>query len=287
VTTPTEGLTGLVVILLAAFTAGVALELRWSAASIAALLAAVVPLSADLADWTFAALLVLAAWSAGAVVGRRSQAVRTAEGERDAAAAHERARIARELHDIVAHRVTTTVVQAQAARATLTTDPEATLRSLESIDIAARQALSELRDLLGVLRDGVDPEARRPQPGLGDLPRLVDDARRAGLPVSLTIENEPHDLEPGPSLAAFRIVQEALTNVVKHADAAPTEVIVRRAGNALEVCVADSGPGGPIRAGGHGLIGMRERAAVYGGAVDAGAQNGGGFVVRATIPVRQ
>jgi signal transduction histidine kinase len=220
------------------------------------------------------------------VLRRRAAAVRTAEGERDAAATLERARIARELHDIVAHRVTTTVVQAQAARATLSTDPQATLRSLDAIDRAGRQALSELRDLLGVLRDGGAAEERQPQPGLGELRRLVDDAHTSGLPVTLVIEGEPLDVEPGPALAAFRIVQEALTNVVKHAHAAATEVVVRRTGDVLEVCVADAGPGGAIRGGGHGLVGMRERAAVYGGRVEVGERRGGGFVVRATNPVR-
>jgi signal transduction histidine kinase len=284
-TSPTEGLTGLIVLALAAFTAGLAIPLPWAAASLVALLAAVVPVSADLADWSFAALLLGAAAAAGSVLRRRAEAVRVAEIERDAAAASERARIARELHDIVAHRVTTTVVQAQAAKATLATDPESTLRSLEAIDRVGRQALSELRDLLGVLRGDDEPEERRPQPGLVELRRLVDDARAAGLPVTLAIEGEV-EVESGPALAVFRIVQEALTNVVKHAHAATTEVVVRQTGNALEVCVADAGPGGPVRAGGHGLVGMRERAAVYGGSVEAGEREDGGFVVRATVPVR-
>ena len=285
-TIPTQGLTGLVVLLLAAFTAGLALELIWSTVGLAALTGAVATLSADVADWAFGALLVAAAWFAGAVLRRRGDALRIAEGERDAAAAGERARIARELHDIVAHRVTTTVVQAQAAKATLGNDPAATLRSLDAIDQAGRQALSELRDLLGVLRDGDAQEERQPQPGLGDLRSLVDDARAAGLQVTLAMEGEPLALAPGPSLAAFRIVQEALTNVVKHAGAAPTEILVRHAGDALELRVTDAGPGGAVRGGGHGLVGMAERAAVYGGSVEAGAGADGGFVVHATIPVR-
>ncbi|MGN6799085.1 MAG: sensor histidine kinase, partial [Gaiellaceae bacterium] len=285
-TTPTQGLTGLIALLLAAFTAGLALGLPSGTAGLAFLLGAVATVSSDLADWAFGALLVVASWSAGAVLRRRGDAVRAAESERDTAAAAERARIARELHDIVAHRVTTIVVQAQATKATLGADPAATLRSLDAIDAAGRQALAELRDLLGVLRESDLPEERAPQPGLDDLRGLIDDARAAGLPVTRAIEGELLGVEPGPSLAAFRIVQEALTNVVKHAHAAPTQVRIRQSGDALEVRVTDAGPGGAIRTGGHGLVGMRERVSVYGGSIEAGEDAAGGFVVQATIPVR-
>ncbi|HEY0417577.1 MAG TPA: histidine kinase, partial [Gaiellaceae bacterium] len=234
----------------------------------------------------FAALLVSGSWFAGLLMRRRAEALRAAERDRDAAATSERMRIARELHDIVSHRVTTVVVQAQAAHATLATDPEATRRSLEAVDVAGRQALAELRDLLGVLRTDGGAGGRAPQPGLEDLPRLVDEARARGVPASLTVEGAAYDVEPGIALAAYRVVQEALTNVAKHAGSAPTEVLVRYGSGALEVHVVDTGPGGPARRRGHGLVGMEERAALYGGSVQAGEAAGGGFAVRLALPVR-
>ena len=268
-TTPTEGLTGVVALLLAAYAAAAYAERGSALAGLVALLLGVAAVSKDAADWVFAAVLACATWLAGAAVRRRAALART----------NERAHIARDLHDIVSHRVTAMVVQAQAAAALVDADPAGARRSLAAIDESGRQALAELRDLLGVLR-GSDALDRTPRPGLADLTRLVDDARTAGLPVHLRVEGEPFAVEPGLGLAAYRIAQEALTNVVRHAGAARTEVVLRYGDRELEVRVTDAGPGS-----GHGLLGMRERAAVYGGSVEAGA-TGEGFTVRASLPVR-
>lgn len=282
-TTPTQGLTGLVIFVIAA--ASVAATGRATAfVGLALLLAALVPQVRDAGDWLFAALLVGAAWTAAVLLRRRTSALNIAEADRDAAAERERARIARELHDIVAHRVTTMVVQAQAAHA----DPEAApaVRDrLESIEEAGREALAELRDLLGVLRT-VDDVSRAPQPTLADVPELVAGVRSAGVPIELSLVGEPYPVEPGIGLTAYRIVQEALTNVAKHAQAACAEVVLRYEPQELVIEITDDGAGVADVNGGNGLIGMRERVLVYGGTLDAGVRHEGGFAVRARLPVR-
>src|SRR5581483_2241894 len=209
-TTPAAGLTEAIVLVAAAHAAAAYTPLRPALACLGALLVALVP-SHDVADWTFAALLATAAWVAGLVLRRRGAAVVTARAERDAAASAERARIARELHDIVSHRVTTIVVQAQAGSALAEQEPAAARRAFAAIDEAGRQALAELRDLLDVLRGGDEPGERGPQPGLDDIGDLVADSRETGLPVELVVEGDPYEVEAGLGLAAYRIVQEALT----------------------------------------------------------------------------
>jgi signal transduction histidine kinase len=215
------------------------------------------------------------------------------EAERDAqaqiAAAAERARIARELHDVVAHNVSVMVVQADGASYTLDTDPDRAREALGAIAGTGRQALAEMRRLLGVLRqdkDGTDPE-RAPLPGIGQLGELLEHTRAAGLAVGLTVEGVPQPLPDGAALAAYRIVQESLTNTRKHAGPMATaQVTLRYLEDALVLRITDDGPG-PAPAsdgGGHGLTGMRERVAVYGGWVQAGPNAGGGFQVTARLP---
>jgi signal transduction histidine kinase len=237
------------------------------------------------------------AWLAGRMVRQREVHARVAE-ERSAAldrervanaraaAAEERAQIARELHDILSHSVSVMVVQAGAERMAQGTDRAATGETLEAIEKTGRQALIEMRRLLGMLRVGGEPPAHTPQPTLGELDELVAQVREAGLVVELHVEGEPAALPPAVAVSAYRIVQEALTNVLKHAGPARARVVVRYASRGLELEIADDGRGSAaVGEAGHGLVGMRERVALYGGDFDAGTRNGGGFVVRARLPL--
>jgi signal transduction histidine kinase len=204
------------------------------------------------------------------------------------AVAEERARIARELHDLVAHNVSVMVVQAGAERHALAPGQESTREALSSIERSGRQALAEARRLLGVLRQGDDQEALEPQPGVARLGDLVEQVRRAGLAAELTVEGDPVELPAGIDLCAYRVVQEGLTNALKHAGPAHAHVRLRYAPARLAVEVTDDGPGVPQADGdraGHGLVGMRERVALYGGRIDAGPRPEGGFAVRAELPL--
>jgi signal transduction histidine kinase len=248
-------------------------------------------------DFFFPVVVFGGAWLAGRTVRQREVHARVVE-ERSAAldrervanaraaAAEERAQIARELHDILSHSVSVMVVQAGAERMAQGSDRAATGETLEAIERTGRQALSEMRRLLGMLRVGGEPPAHTPQPTLRELDELVAQVREAGLPVELEIEGEPAPLPLGVAVSAYRIVQEALTNVLKHAGPAQARVVVRYTGRGLELEIADDGRGA-AGAGdaGHGLVGMRERVALYGGDLDAGTRNGGGFVVRARLPL--
>jgi signal transduction histidine kinase len=215
------------------------------------------------------------------------------ETERDAqaqiAVATERARIARELHDVVAHNVSVMVVQADGASYTLDTDPARAREALTAIASTGRQALAEMRRLLGVLRrddDGTDP-GRAPLPGIGQLGELLEQTRAAGLPVALTVEGVPRPLPDGAALAAYRIVQESLTNTRKHGGPMATaQVMLRYLEDALVLRITDDGPGPAANSdgAGHGLTGMRERVAMYGGWVQAGPKTGSGFQVTARLP---
>jgi signal transduction histidine kinase len=219
------------------------------------------------------------------------------EAERDAeaqiAAVAERARIARELHDVIAHNVSVMVVQADGASYALDADPGRAREALAAISATGRQALAEMRRLLGVLRREEEggTSARAPQPGIGELGELLEQARGAGLPVSFTVEGEPLPLPGGIALAAYRIVQESLTNTRKHAGpVASASVTLRYSDAALVLAISDDGRGdlgGAAMPGatGHGLTGMRERVAIYGGSVAAGPRRGGGFEVVATLPL--
>lgn len=225
------------------------------------------------------------------VLGDRDRRLQLAERERDVAAreavVEERARIARELHDAIAHNVSMMVVQAGAERRTLS-EESPTHEVLETVEQIGRSALTEMRRLVGMLRsDEDDPLA--PQPGLRDLPMLVTQVRDAGLPVELVVDGAPRELPVGLELSAFRIVQEALTNALKHAGAdAHATVRVSYGADSLELEVVDDGAGAPVTigGGGHGLVGMRERVALYGGRFEAARRVGGGFTVRVLLPIR-
>jgi signal transduction histidine kinase len=212
------------------------------------------------------------------------------EAERDAqskvAAAAERARIARELHDVIAHHVSVMVVQADGAAYALRSDPQTTETALHAISRTGRQALNEMRNLLGVLRTDGDRAQLAPVPGLGELRELLDQARAAGLAVTYTLSGTPRDLPEGAELAAYRVVQESLTNTRKHAGlAASAAVTLRYQPDGLTVEVTDDGLASPAPgSGGHGLAGMRERIEMYGGTVQAGPLEGGGFRVVARLP---
>jgi signal transduction histidine kinase len=225
------------------------------------------------------------------VVGDRERRAQIAERERDIAAreavVEERARIARELHDAIAHDVSMMVVQAGAERRVLDGKNGTTSEVLETIERIGRGALTEMRRLVGMLRgDAGDPLA--PQPGLDDLPTLVGQVREAGLPVELHIDGERRELPVGIELSGYRIVQEALTNALKHAGQAHASVRVHYGVDSLELVISDDGGGAsaPVAGGGHGLVGMRERVALYGGRLDAGRRPSGGFAVRVLLPIR-
>jgi signal transduction histidine kinase len=201
--------------------------------------------------------------------------------------ADERARIARELHDVVAHSVSVMVVQAGAALHTLPADDVDTAESLGSIETTGRQALVELRHMLGILRQADDEQGLTPLPGIAQVGVLCEQIREAGLPVDVRVEGQATTLPPGLDLAAYRIVQEALTNTLKHAGAAHACVTIRYGAHSLELEITDDGQPGAstVDGAGHGLVGMRERVALYGGVLDAGRSAEGGFGVRARLPL--
>jgi signal transduction histidine kinase len=212
------------------------------------------------------------------------------EADAQAAASAERGRIARELHDVVAHHVSVIAVQAGAARRVAETRPDSAKEALASIEATARQAGVELRRLLGVLRKGGHGgRPLAPQPRLDELAQLVQQARAAGLAVELTVEGERRPLPAAVHLSAYRIVQEALTNTIKHANASAATVLVRYRPRQLELEVADNGRGvvddSELATGGHGLVGMHERVDLFGGELTVGPRHGGGFKVSARLPL--
>lgn len=224
-------------------------------------------------------------------VGGRDRQLRLAERERDVAAreavVEERVRIARELHDVIAHHVSTMVVQAGAERRVLPAEQEETREVLGTIERVGRGALTEMRRMVAMLRQ--DPaDELVPQPSLADVPELVTQMRAAGLPVELRLAGEPRALPVGIELSAYRIVQEALTNSLKHAPGAQALVEVRYGPDELEIVVRDDGsaPTEEVEGGGHGLVGMRERVSMFGGRFEAGRQQAGGYAVRVLLPVR-
>ncbi|MEV0587815.1 histidine kinase [Nonomuraea sp. NPDC050310] len=240
---------------------------------------------------------------------RASRLERAREADARAAKAEERSRIARELHDVVAHHVSVMTVQAAAARRVLTEDPEQAREALSAIESTGRVAMREMRDLVGVLRS---PAERGPQPGMESLPMLVEQMREAGLATDLVVEGEAAPLPAGVDLAAYRLIQEGLTNSLRHAGTAARAVVtVRHRPGELDVEVLDDGQGaatagsperggpgdrsagerGPGEAGrgergrGHGLVGIRERVAIYGGILKVGPRPGGGFEIQARFPL--
>jgi signal transduction histidine kinase len=256
---------------------------------------------ADPAPWgeaVFGAVVMFVAWYVGRRLRMRqeraAQLLREQAAEARRIVIEERARIARELHDVVAHRVSLMTVQAGAAKAVAAQDPEGALRAMGAVEEAGRQALEELRHLLGVLRPETDPDGLGPQPGLADLPRLVEQIRRAGLDVSLATDGVAAELPARVDLSAYRIVQEALTNVLKHAGpGAHSQVRLGSDSSGIVIEVLDDGCGATVLPGldpddagarGHGIVGMRERARLLGGTLDARPRPGGGFSVVAHLP---
>jgi signal transduction histidine kinase len=256
-------------------------------------------------DFVFVTVVFGGAWLLGrALRGRGLQAAqlqqRAAQLEADqqaqarAAVAAERARIARELHDVIAHSVSVMVIQAGAAEQLLEDTPERARGPLEAVQDTGRQTILELRRLLGILREDGQELSLAPQPGLAGLELLMEEMRLAGLSVQLRVEGQPGRLPPGIDLAAYRIIQEALTNTLRHAGPAHAEVLVRYQQHAVELEVLDDGNGpgpnnGASGASGHGLVGMRERVALYGGTLEAGPRTttkaaGTGYAVRARLP---
>jgi signal transduction histidine kinase len=217
---------------------------------------------------------------------RAARAEREREARARAAVTEERARIARELHDVVGHSVSVMTVQASAVRRLLRPDQKREREALLVVERTGREALAEMRRMVGVLRRPEEAPALAPQPSVEHVDKLIEQAREAGLPVELRVEGDPLPLPAGVDLTAYRLVQEGLTNALKHARAERAEVIVRYEDGAIEVAVSDNGRGrGSDDGGGHGLVGMRERVAVYGGELDAGPGPEGGFRLRAKLPV--
>jgi signal transduction histidine kinase len=203
-------------------------------------------------------------------------------------AAHdERTRIARELHDVIAHSVSVMVIQAGGARLVMGGEPDRAEESLRRVERAGREALAELRRLLGILGDG-DPHALAPQPGLGDIAPLLAQAQALGISAKLRIDGDPVPVAPALDLCAYRIVQEALTNAIKHAAPAHASVDVRWGHSVLELEISDDGrrsSAGKRTVGGHGIPGMRERVALHSGSLETGVRPNGGFTVYARLPL--
>lgn len=298
--------TPLVALLLAVYSvarhAGLRPALTGAAVATAAALASNFRLpDAGIDEFGFTVVLISWPWFAGWALRNHALAhaallerAALLEADRDyraaAAVTAERARIARELHDIVAHCVSVMVLQAAAAGEVVERDPARAKDVLQAVGATGRDALVELRRLLTLMRTGNAPPALSPQPGLADLDALTAQVRAAGLPVRLTIEGDPDQVPPSLGLAAFRIVQEGLTNALKHAGPAQAEVVVLCRPDVLSVTVSDDGrgcqrPRDPVAAEGQGLAGVRERVGVYGGILEAGAASNGGFRLAAELPM--
>ncbi|HZG97977.1 MAG TPA: sensor histidine kinase [Nocardioidaceae bacterium] len=253
--------------------------------------------NADLQDVAVNYLVFATAWLLGDNTRtRRERAARLedqvlqAERDRDLearrAVVEERNRIAREMHDVVAHHVSLMVVQAEAGPLVVERDPATAVQAFDAIGATGKQALTEMRQLLGVLRDD-EPAGRMPQPGADQLPHLVDQVRAGGLPVDLDVGGDVRPLPPAVDLSLYRLVQEALTNVSRHAGEARAHVQVRYSQDEVLVSVVDDGVGGrqPTRSGGHGLVAMRERVTLVGGTLSVGAVPAGGWSVTASLPL--
>ena len=254
-------------------------------------------------DFLFTALLVFGPWLVGRIVAARNELAaelrdkanrleREQEKQAQLAVAQERTRIARELHDVVAHNVSVMVVQAAAARRMIDHDASKAKEALGSVEQTGRSALREMRRVVGMLGQADEELALAPQPSVDELDWLIERAREAGLEVDLTIEGEKKRLESGVDLSAFRIVQEALRNTLKHAGPARAQVTLRYREHDVEVDVSDNGRGvrAPLDNGavtGHGLLGMRERVAMLGGEIEAGYRKDGGFGVHARLPLER
>jgi signal transduction histidine kinase len=250
------------------------------------------------ADTTHSMLAAGAMWFVGYGVRERRRYLAEEQAQRERAEAErgrlavreERVRIARELHDVVAHTLSVVTFQAGVGRKVGATRPAEAMLALRAVEVTGRSALEELRRILGLLRDDeAEQPSLAPAPGVGDLDELASTVRAAGIPVAVMVTGQTAALPPAVSLTVYRIVQEALTNVVKHAGDAEASVRVRLGPDGVLVTVSDDGrgtamPGAPGAAR-HGIVGMRERAAAFGGTLEAGPAPGGGFRVRAFLPV--
>jgi signal transduction histidine kinase len=236
--------------------------------------------------WTIAFALGRKFQEADEARERAARAEREREERARSAVTEERARIARELHDVVGHSVSVMTVQASAVRRLLRPEQKREREALLIVEQTGREALAEMRRMVGVLRRPEEAPALAPQPSLEHVGKLVEQAREAGLPVELRVEGEPLSLPAGVDLTAYRLVQEGLTNALKHARARRAQVLVRYGDGGIEVTVSDDGRGaGSGDGGGHGLVGMRERVTVYGGELEAGPRPEGGYRLRAKLPV--
>ncbi|MET0524650.1 MAG: sensor histidine kinase [Nocardioides sp.] len=252
-------------------------------------------------DYVFTPVLFAIGWLAGYALRERAEQAEAAEEraaraerDREAAAriavAEERARIARELHDIVAHAVSVMVLQVGAVRHKLPATLQEDADALTDVERTGRSALAEMRRLLGALRDDDEDAELSPQPGLDRVDALVEEVGRAGLPVQVAVEGEPYHLPRAIDLSAYRIVQEGLTNALKHAGASQAHVTLRYRVDQLEIDVRDDGRGASARnlnGGGHGLVGVQERVKIYRGEMSAGPADGGGFLLSARLPAKE
>jgi signal transduction histidine kinase len=302
-----DGMALLTTVLFASYTAGRQLRLRPAVVTIAVMVALVwsvlwrVP-DTGVYDWVFASIWIGGPGVAGAVFRHQLQRAEAlgarlawAEAEREeharAAVLEERVRIARELHDTVAHAVSVMVLHAGAVRSRLPAGTESEQAALSDAEGTGRRAIAELRRLLSVLRSADGPAATSPQPTLAELDGLVEESRKLGLAVALNVEGDRPTLEPAIEVSAYRIVQEALTNVRKHGRARSARVDLGFGPDWLRVRVADDGVGAASRAAvgasgnGHGLVGIRERVDVYGGRMSVSSPPGGGFVLEVALPL--
>lgn len=304
-TQPTNTLSGLLAGLVLLYSLG-RYATGWRLIAVSSLAAAALSVhmlrlpGSQITDLAFAVIFSAAAWLAGRTLRRRELERRRAEAdalaqreaavtERAAAVTEERSRIARELHDVVAHGMGVMVVQAGAAEQLLDSDPASAREPLSTVRQTGQGALAEMRRLLGLLRSGEERDGSEPQPGLDQLPALVERLRQAGMPITITITGPPCTLPPGLQLCAYRIVQEALTNALKHAARAASEVTVDYRPGDLALHIRNEPgriPAEPTANGaGHGLVGMRERVRLYGGTLHVGAQLDGSFLVEAVLPM--
>jgi signal transduction histidine kinase len=294
--------------LYSAYIAGTVPDPRKSLLALATTLAALTVINVTFpdtvpGDYFFPGGFIVAMWAGTRAIRNRTllaaelhEAAQAAEERREVAAARavaeERRRIAREMHDLVGHSVSVMVVQAGGARRILDRDPDRAVEAAVRIEATGRAALAEMRRLLGILGSGEGDASFAPQPTLDAIESLVERANAAGLQATLHVDGERRELPAGAEVAAYRVVQEALTNALKHAGAAQTDVLLRWHADALEIVVADRGPvpgrrygdTAELPSGGHGIVGMRERVKVYGGELTANPRPDGGFVVRARIP---
>jgi signal transduction histidine kinase len=292
----------LLIALVAVYTAGAYLSLRDAVAGLALAIAGIGASYAGSStnghsDFAFTSVVVTAGWLVGrgmhgrvtqaAVIAERTQRLeQEAVAERAAAIAEERRRIARDLHDVIAHSVSVMVIQAGAAEDLLDRDPAAVLEPIRAVQETGRGALVEISRLLGLLREDGAELGLAPQPRIDDLPELVAQTEAAGLPVDLRVEGTARSLPLGVDLSVYRITQEALTNVRRHSAGGRASVVLRYSEAAVELAVENDGVASTNgHRGGHGLVGMRERVAVFGGSLEAGPLPDGGFRVVARLPL--